>query len=274
MNLHELSILRAIVEQRGFAKAAKVAHVSQSAISQALKRLEDEVGAPLIERGRPPRLTAIGQRIYEHAVDAAHREQMVRRQVDELKRGHPGTIVLAASQALSRELLPTLIERFITQQPQVGLQLETLPSRLVISAVADGRVELGLGPFARAMAGLQTKVLGKQRMHLYAAKKITELERETLVTSHLEVSTGKRGSLREHFRRVWIVHSLDLRLRLVRDGLAVGYLPEASVRASKLKLIPQTNLPFGTIDRHFGLMFAAKRALSPAAQMFVEMTGH
>lgn len=269
MNLYELSILRAVIEQRGFGKASKVAHVSQSAISQAIRRLEEEVGAPVLERGRPPRLTEVGQRVFEHAVDLANRDEVVRRQVAELKRGNPGIIVLAASQALSRELLPSLVESFVGEHSEVGLQLETLPSRLVISAVAEGRVELGLGPFAKAMAGLQTKPLGKQRMQLYAARKVSDLKRETLVTSHLEVTTGQRGSLREHFRRVWIVHSLDLRMRLVSDGLAVGYLPASAVRASKLKLVAQSQFSFAAIDRTFGLMFSAKRTLSSAAQMFV-----
>ena len=72
---------------------------------------------------------------------------------------------------------------------------------------------------------------------------------------------------------MWVVQSLDLRLRLVADGRAVGYLPESTVRAAGLtrELVPLTALPFGAIARNFGLIFSARRALSPAAAAFVKL---
>lgn len=281
MNMYELTILKAVVEQRGFGRAAKVTHVSQSAVSQAIRRLEDEVGVPLIERGRPPRLTAAGERIYAHAVDTLGRDELVRRQIEELKKGHRGIIVLAASEALSRELLPELVERFIVANPTAGLQLEALPSRQVIAAAAEGRIELGLAPFARAMAGLETKALGKQRLILYAGHRAPHLAQlrqgrltgAALVTSHLDASHGRRGLLRDHFGAVWVVQSLDLRLRLIQEGHAVGYLPESTVRSTGLHkaLVALSSLPFGAITRTYGLIFSAKRTLSPAAQAFVAL---
>lgn len=285
MNTYELSIFRAVVEQRGFGRAARVAHLSQSAVSQAIRRLEESVGATLIERGRPPQLTAAGRRVYEHAIDVLGRDELVRRQVAELSQGHAGILVLAASQALSRQLLPSLVERFLAAHPTAGLQLETLPSRQIITAVADGRIELGLGPFARAMAGLATIALGTQRMVLYASRRnprvralrrggIPALARESLVTSHLDERgvTARRGLLREHFGAVWVVQSLDLRLRLVHDGLAVGYLPEDTVAAARLQreLVPLAKLPFGAITRTVGLFYSTRRARAPISTAFCE----
>lgn len=283
MNDDELRVFRAVVEERGFGRAAKRVHLSQPAVSQAIARLESEVGQKLLERGRPPTLTSAGRRVFEHAVDTLGRREILAQQLRELEGGEAGIVALASSQALSREQLPLLVARFAAAYPRTAFQLETLPSRQIISAVTDGRIELGLGPFARSMAGLVLQPLGKQKMVLYAGRKSTlgqaqrakrnvaALATATLVTSHLDVSSGKRGLLREHFGSVWVVQSLDLRLRLIADGLAVGYLPEATVAqaADKKAFVALDTLPFGAIERTFGLFSSAARPPSAMGQQFV-----
>lgn len=282
MNDDELSVLRAVVDERGFGRAAKRVHLSQSAVSQAIARLETELGCRLLERGRPPTLTPAGQRVYEHALDVLSRRELLTRQLRAVDAGDAGLVALASSQALSREVLPPLVAGFALAHPRAAFQLETLPSRQIISAVTDGRIELGLGPFSRAMAGLTLHPLGKQRMVLYAGRgsrlgkarhvTIAALADETLVTSHLDASAGKRGLLREHFGAVWVVQGLDLRLRLIADGLAVGYLPESTVEQAKAtrSLRPLDALvPFGAIERTYGLFASARRAPSTMAQRFI-----
>ncbi len=280
----ELQILRAVVDERGFGRAAKRVHLSQSAVSQAVRRLETELGTTLLDRGRPPTLTAAGLRVYDHAVDVLGRRDLLARQLGALRDGGVGIVSLAASQALSRELLPELVARFVVNHPSAAFQFETLPSRQIIAAVADGRFELGLGPFARAMAGLVVHPLGKQRMVLYSGRSprlsllrkegVSALARETLVTSHLDAPTAtrRRGLLREHFGAVWVVQSLDLRLSLVRRGLAVGYLPASIVAAAGARrdLVALDWLSFGVIERTFGLFYSSRRTLPPLAERFLE----
>lgn len=281
MDDDELAVLRAVVEERGFLRAAKRVHLSQSAVSQAIARLESELQQRLFDRGRPPTLTPAGRRVYEHALDALSRRELLERQLRALDEGDVGLVTLAASQALSRDILPAIVARFAGAHPRVTFQLETLPSRQIIAAVTDGRLELGLGPFARSMAGLDLTPLGKQRMVLYAGKTsalgrrrhvaTTDLASATLVTSHLDTSAGKRGLLREHFGAVWVVQSLALRLRLIADGLAVGYLPESTVAQvpEKKTLAPLDALPFGAIERTYGFFTNSKRPPSALATALI-----
>ncbi len=282
MDDDELKILRAVVEEGGFGRAAPRVHLSQSAISQAIRRLEQEVGTVLLERGRPPVLTAAGRQVYEHAGLVLARRELLDRQLAALREGGEGVVAIAASQALSRELLPRLVTRFVALQPRASFQLETWPSREIITAVAEGRIELGLGPFARSMAGLVLHPLGEQRMVLYRGRRraaqrrsgVAALRQETLVTSSLDSPAGqRRGLLREHFGRVWVVESLDLRLQLIAAGLAVGYLPESIVAASdeRRRLDPLSALPFGAIQRTFGLFHSAQRTPGPMAERFLAM---
>ena len=286
MELGQLRILKCVVDQRGFGRGAEAAFVTQSAASQAIRRLERELGARLLTRARPPALTPIGKRVYDHAADVLARDRKAGRDVADLIAGGTGTLVLGASQALSRELLPELVRRFCAREPRATLHLETLPSRELIHVVADGRLELGLGPLQRSMAGFVTQSLGTQRMVLYGGRGLPELgaiRREgsaalagvALLTSYLDAPDARpgRGHLREHFRTVWEVHSLDLRIHLVAAGLAVGYLPESSVASAgvKRRLVGLTWLPFGAIERNVGLFHAGRRPLGDMARSFLEV---
>ena len=57
-----------VVLEGGFARAARALNLTQSAVSQRVKALEDELGGPLLVRGNPPRPTALGQRLVEHCL--------------------------------------------------------------------------------------------------------------------------------------------------------------------------------------------------------------
>jgi DNA-binding transcriptional LysR family regulator len=285
MELHELRLFKAVVDQRGFARAAEASFLTQSAVSQAVRRLEDELKTRLLTRARPPVMTPAGARLYELATDLLQREAAARLDLDELAKGGTGVLTLGASQALSREVLPDLVRAFHAARARAAVHLEMLPSRELVRVVADGRLELGLGPFQKHMPGFERHALAAQRMVLYvgrgtAAQRALKRQGEAalhdvpLVTSSLDAPGARPGGgrLRERFRTVWVVQSLDLRLDLVRSGLAVGYLPESTVRlAGRARdLVAVDWLDFGLIVREVGLFWLAKRARSDAARAFVE----
>lgn len=284
MDAELLRVLAAVVERGGFSRAATAVHLTQSAVSQAIARLEAAAGGAVVTRARPPKPTELGARLLRHARESLAREALLERDLADIRRGGGGTLVLGASQALSKEALPDLVSRFLAQRPLSGLHLETHPSRELIRLVAEGHLELGLGPFQTSMIGLATHALGKQRMLLCAARGrrahralrsagADALRDIPLVTSHLDAPATRRGGgrLRERFRAVWEVHSLDLRIALVAAGEAVGYLPETSIAREGRRLVPVEGLDFGVIERRFGLFHLEERALSPAAEEFVRI---
>lgn len=291
VDLHGLRVLKAVVDQGGFGKAAEACFLTQPAVSQAVARLEAELKTPLLVRSRPPAPTAAGRRVLELAADLLAREAAARRDLDELRRGGTGVLTLGASQALSRELLPALVRAFHARRPGAALSFETHPSRELVRLVADGRLELGLGPFQRHMPGFVRHRLGRQRMVLYAGRGsaalralrrrgAAALQEVPLVTSHLDAPGARPGGgvkLRDRFRTVWEVHSLDLRLAIVKDGLAVGYLPESAVRHAKLgrALVPVgasiRGLDFGAIERDVGLFHLERRQPSELARDLIDV---
>src|SRR3546814_3259576 len=71
MNLHLLRMFMAVVEHQGFSRAAEALHVSQPAVSKAVRELEHQLGLSLVERGgargRGVVLTDHGQSLHQHA---------------------------------------------------------------------------------------------------------------------------------------------------------------------------------------------------------------
>src|SRR3546814_12501691 len=71
MNLHRLRMFMAVVEHQGFSRAAEALHVSQPAVSKAVRELEHQLGLSLVERGgargRGVVLTDHGQSLHQHA---------------------------------------------------------------------------------------------------------------------------------------------------------------------------------------------------------------
>ena len=73
---NELRVLSAIVEEEGFGRAAERLNISQSAVSQTMANLEHRLGTGLLTRGRKPRLTEAGQRLFRYAQTVLNEERV------------------------------------------------------------------------------------------------------------------------------------------------------------------------------------------------------
>jgi len=124
----ELRAFRAVIEEGGFRRAAEALHLSQSAVSQAVAGLEFKLGAPLVVRGKELRLTDVGKRLFEHAVDVLRGEQQAMEDIEQLKQGKTGTLSLALSASLNRFYAPTLISAYYQENPHTRLKVAEMPS--------------------------------------------------------------------------------------------------------------------------------------------------
>lgn len=146
MNLHLLRVFMAVVEHRGFSRAAEALHVSQPAVSKAVRELEHQLGLPLVERGaarsRGVVLTDHGQSLHQHAraIFAMERAAIadVRDRVDLRK----GSLRVGASTTVAGYWLPPHVAAFVQRFP--GLDFELLVDNTVGigHAIAEGRIDV------------------------------------------------------------------------------------------------------------------------------------
>ena len=85
MELRQLEYFVAVAEEANFTRAAERVHISQSGVSAQMRRLEQELGAPLIDRsGRTATLTAAGEAALDHAREVLGAARAVRQAVDDV----------------------------------------------------------------------------------------------------------------------------------------------------------------------------------------------
>jgi DNA-binding transcriptional LysR family regulator len=280
----EARIFRTVVEENGFRRAAERLHLSQSAVSQSLKQLEDKLGLVLIRRTQPPQLTEAGRRFLQYAYDMGRQEKSVLEDIDRLRRGGGDVLSVAINSVINRYQAPQLIGAFCRGNQQTKLKVEELPSREIIYAVLSGRCELGLGPFQTHMNAYDTiplfdenRLLVASPQHPDAAQLQSDPEqalRDTpLIASYLDEPSLRPSmdKMRYGFASVWEVSSLGLRLQLIAEGFGVSYISEHLLQREPLcrSFIRLDQLAFGRIPRKVGLYYKKGRELSRAAIDFI-----
>jgi DNA-binding transcriptional LysR family regulator len=282
----ELRAFRAVIEEGGFKRAAEALHISQSAVSQAVAGLEFKLEAPLVQRGKELRLTDVGKRLFEHAVDVLRDEQQTLEDIMQLKQGKTETLSLALSASLNRFHAPALISAYYHENPQICMKISEMPSRSIISAVLSGNVELGLGPFQKDMAAFQTVPLYRDFRHLVVspkharyedmingderALKLTPLIASALDNPDMRPSIAR---LRDQFSSVWEVSSLSLRIYMVAQGMGVAFIDRKLLEEhpSCVDFRIMNDVSFGRIDKQVGIYYRARSALSDSATNFIAL---
>lgn len=152
MELYQLEYFLEAARQRNFTKAAGRLHLAQAALSEQMRKLEDELGARLFNRSRrETTLTAAGEVLRDHAERLVRLAGEAKAAVSDLVNLRGGRLSLGAIPSASACLLPAAIAAFREAHPRVELALLEGTSGEVAEWVESGRVEFGLvqWPLAR-----------------------------------------------------------------------------------------------------------------------------
>lgn len=143
MELGELKVFLTVASERSFSRAAAKLYRSQPAISQAVRRLEDQLGEPLFDRTmKHGTLTPAGEVLFREGTRllrlAEETAAAVRRQSEQER----GIIRIGVDEAAVHTLLPA-IDVFLSHRPDINLDVRRLTEHEVIADVAAGVVDVG-----------------------------------------------------------------------------------------------------------------------------------
>jgi DNA-binding transcriptional LysR family regulator len=145
MEMAQLEFFLRVVEEKSFSKAADRVFRTQPAVSIAIRRLEEEVGAPLLDRSqKSPALTEAGEIVYEYAQRIIGLRDKARLAVAELRELQKGRVRIGANESTSLYLLPDLILEFRAQHPLVKVEIQRQPSERLPREALDRRVDFAL----------------------------------------------------------------------------------------------------------------------------------
>ena len=148
MELAQLEFFLRVVEEGSFSKAADRVFRTQPAVSIAVRRLEEEIGAPLFDRAqKTPTLTDAGEVLYDYAQRILALRDHAREAVAELRELRTGRVRVGANESTSLYLLPELILAYRAQHPEVKVEIFRQTSERLPSEILDRNVDFALMAF-------------------------------------------------------------------------------------------------------------------------------
>jgi DNA-binding transcriptional LysR family regulator len=161
MELHQLEYFVAVVEEASFTRAARRVHVSQPGVSAQVRRLEEELGQPLLDRTvRNVRPTEAGAAVLPYARAALAAANGARLAVDELTGLLRGQVAIGTVTSWRVVDLPTILEAFHHDHPAVEISLTEDTSDRLVERLRDGRLDFAVvGMAGTDPAGVELQVV-------------------------------------------------------------------------------------------------------------------
>lgn len=145
MELAHLRYFREVARLGSMTAAARALGLSQPTLSVAVRQLEEELGATLLQRHRGgASLTAAGAELLRHADEVFALLDRAAASIAGLERDLVGHFVLGCHESLGAYFLPRLLPTVLQDAPKIALSLRNAPSAEVLAAVVEREVHLGL----------------------------------------------------------------------------------------------------------------------------------
>jgi len=293
VELSQLKYFQAVANIRQFTKAAQSIHVSQSALSRSMAKLEDELGTELIHRGgQGITLTSAGEHFLFH-VDRILRElEAAEQELSVDAEGDAGTVTLSFLHSFGGYILPMLLSEFHRSYPQIQIKLNQNNSAYLAKQVAEGKTDLCLCSNMVMSDNIAWTYLWSEELfvvvpqdHPLAGREsveLAEIESEPLIT--MKPSYSLRMVVDQSFELasshpeiVFEGDDVNTLASLVAARLGVSLLPQIpSTEHLGIVYIP---VSFPACRRAVGIAWNATRQLNPASirfQQFVikHFSGH
>lgn len=170
MNIDNLRMFIQIVSLGSISKAAGQMHISQSALSQQVKALENLLNCSLLERSnKGVRPTPAGEIVYKYALQITSTYDKMLKDINLLD-GETRTLNILATSVVCSYALPCTLYHIKKNYPTFVLEMTALPSYLVEEQLLAGRGDIGFTVGPPQLSGLEGKKVISDRIHLVAAK--------------------------------------------------------------------------------------------------------
>ncbi len=277
----------AVAEERSFSRAAARLHRTQPAVSQAIAKLESELGEVLFERSsRDGTLTDAGEVLKEYAAKLLNLRSDAEVALTELRELHRGRLNLAANEYTCLYLLP-LLDEYRRQNPRIKVTVQrTLASRIADEVLMHS-VELGVVSFRPEDAQVKSMVVYRDELALVVnprhplavAEKVSirQLGEQNFIAHN--IPSPQRQKVIQAFKR----HKTALRMgvelpsleaikRFVEMGNGVALVPGLTVGPELAAgTLVRVQVPELQTERKLRLVYRKQASLSHAALSFLKV---
>jgi DNA-binding transcriptional LysR family regulator len=287
MDILQLEHFMAVVEEKSFSRAAERVFRTQPTISQSIKKLEDEVGAPLFARDMQEIvLTEAGRLLLDYARRILHLRDQTMHAMEELKVLNRGALSIAAPESAALYLIPGPLQEYLKKYPAIKVGIFRRRMDEIPCQVMDREVDVGFVLSEPSFKDIHCLPIYKDEMVLIAPPehpitkrkevKISDLGSEKFVFHHLCTPTWQ--NITEVFAR----HNTSLNVAaelwgyeiikdFVRQGVGLAIVPQCTVlqelRNGTLTRVPVRGL---RIPKKTFVIFRDPCYMTDAAQAFLK----
>jgi LysR family transcriptional regulator, transcriptional activator of the cysJI operon len=292
MENFRLKVFRSVCDCLSFRRAAEELHLSQPAVTQQIKALEDELGMRLLDRtGGRVVLTPAGRILRKRANNIAELVALTQEELASLNGEHHGLLRAGSSTSIAQYVLPRMLGRFKSEHPKVKLQIRSGNTEQVVEWLIEGQIAIGLieGPALRKDVRVEP-FMEDELVLLFPAnhpwKKRQSLtiqdlkdapfllrERGSGTRRVLESSLEKAGLKVNELEVVMELDSSEAIISSVESGLGIGFVTRAAI----LPRLPLGKIATATIkglriSRNFSLVYPAGPKPEGLAGVFRQFT--
>lgn len=288
MHIETLKVFCDIVESGSFSYAASQNFVTQSAVSQQVRSLEEKYDCRLIERGRAGvKPTPAGQILYHASKEIVQRYLELENRLREIGSVVAGSIRVGTVYSVGLHELPPFLSEFLRSYPAVNVHLEYLRSNRIYEDLLEGKIDLGVVAYPAKRGQIVVVPFREDELVLVVPPdsplarheqiSVTDLSGRNLVGYERDVPTRKACDriLRDHgVRPQYVIEfdNIETIKRAVEIGQGAAIVPRMAValeaERGTLKII---NFQEGTFVRPLAIIYKRGRELSPAVRKFIEV---
>ena len=287
MDINQLEVLVAVAREKSFSRAAEVLGRTQPAVSQAIRRLEQDVGERLFDRSsKDGSLTLAGRVLLDHARQMLNLRHSAETALREMRDLHRGKLTVSANEHTVFYLLP-LIEKYREMYPQIKIEIRRGVASRIPTEITEREVELGVISFDPADESLKAMHVHTEGVVLLVAPNhplagrqtvsIKDLGEESFI-AHNATSPYRRQvleSFEKYLTRLNIaieLPSLEAIKRLVERGVGIALVPtltaQNEIAAGTVKALSVSEL---RLDRQLNIIYRRNSELSHAAKAFLKL---
>jgi DNA-binding transcriptional LysR family regulator len=284
MDTQLLQAFAAVAETGSFSTAAEQLHLTQPAISKRIALLESQLDCSLFDRiGRQITLTEGGRTLLPYAQSVLQELRSAKRHIQDLRGGVNGLLTMGISHHMGLHRLPSVLQQFSEQYPDVRLDIDFLDSEEAYERVLLGEVELGVITLApEEKPSLQQTPIWKDELVVTVARNHPLATQQRVSPRALSQYRAILPGLNTYTGR--IIKTLFEQQKLPLDiSMSTNYLETIKVMVSiglGWSVLPKTlvddslcglTLNGQKMSRNLGVVMHRERSLSNAASAFLKL---
>jgi DNA-binding transcriptional LysR family regulator len=260
-DLVDIGLLVNVAETNSLTRGADRSHISTSAASTRIKHIEIRLGIKLFDRtSRGVTLTPAGQAFLHHGRQVLRQLENLQADLQEYSQGAKGHIRLFANTNATSEFLPAVLSNYLTNHPNVNVDLRERLSHDIVRAVSEGIADIGIIAGNERTDGLQVVPYRTDRLVLVAAlthplaklKKIS-FER-TLDCNYIGLVEASAiqtflnqaaGVLHRSLQMRIQVSNFEALCRMIETNVGIGIIPESAAsrhgKTMAIQIVPLTD---------------------------------